>query len=585
MSIGKVFIHNDVLPLFERLTARLDGFAPIMNVYSEQKPKGPAAIHTPTLYPELNLPEGADGDWGEVARGIAHLLSSLDGVPELRSTSSGGSMTEIAQALNAELQIISAVQNKVKPKPNWTSGTPKKLFEIIQALDTETEKPQQIFCLTQLSRLVLDGHPEAEDFLKRARDELPSETDIAESTLELILQSDLQTAEGKALAASVLIKTLGFQAEQFYFQQSQFIPGNFEDRSFNYFPSMHKVREEFQTFRSWPAVWLKVQLPFALPVLEGIYKMDAFSVLVQHVRVINPRAGWRALHGMRIETMMNPSGLYSQSVVELFLPGEFGVDCKHPPGDVPYKNIFSYPDVIREAVLQLNNFIASLRVKTGRSDIPEVLPSDFNQFACKQFNAGGKCIRDLPSTTLEYLRLSNGPLSLRDELNLKPTHIESVNFGQELLESAKFHVASYNARRAVLDIAGAFDDFVARYLTPKLGNVKENTKDQFIQRYGDRLSADCTQEIEALETEESNDLARWPSVYKQLKLYRQRALDPQLDEEKVKSVKKTLSKRNDAAHGRIVSPSILDDLIKAIDALEQLIQTQKSFEEARDASS
>jgi hypothetical protein len=84
MTIGKVWIPEQVVALFQRLQAKLDGFAPFINIYADKLPNGPAALHQPSLYPELNIPAAQDGDWGEVARGIAHILSSLDGVPELR---------------------------------------------------------------------------------------------------------------------------------------------------------------------------------------------------------------------------------------------------------------------------------------------------------------------------------------------------------------------------------------------------------------------------------------------------------------------------------------------------------------------
>ncbi len=78
MASGKVWISENVVALFQHLQEKLDGFAPIINVFGEEKPYGSAALHKPTLYPELNVPAAKDGDWGEVSRGIAHLLSSLE---------------------------------------------------------------------------------------------------------------------------------------------------------------------------------------------------------------------------------------------------------------------------------------------------------------------------------------------------------------------------------------------------------------------------------------------------------------------------------------------------------------------------
>ncbi|WP_098418764.1 hypothetical protein [Marinobacter sp. LV10MA510-1] len=571
MAINKVWIHGQIIPLFQRLQEKLDGFAPFMNVYADEQPQGPAALHKPTLYPELNIPAERGGDWGEVARGIAHLLSSLDGVPELRVTSGTETDISIAKELNAELQIIAAAKEGLQPKPQWTYSAPGKLLEKILNPAPNTLDAARLFGLLQLHRLVLDGHPEAQATLEEARQKLPAETKAAESTLDAILSEDLRTPDGKAVAAEKLLQVLGFDPGCFYLQRSQHIAGVYDDRSLDYYPALRAIREEFESLRPLPGSWLRFQLPFALPVLEGIYRSEGVIAFVQHVRVINPRAGWKATQGMRLDSMMSPSGLYAQSVVELWLPGELKIDTAYPPGNVQYKNIETYPEALRVAVLRLNKFIMGLRAETGRSDIPEVLPGDLNQLAFKQFDSVGRLARNIPMANFEFLRVSAGAPMLKDEVRFKPHDVEHIGFGRELLESAKFHVSAYNTRRAVLDLAGAFEAFVADAITPRLVEMEVNTRDQFLRQYGAKLSAETCAEIKRVALEKSQDPPRMPPIHRQLKEYKRKGLRPAFDKWHLSRIQKIMSIRNDAAHGRPVSPEVLNDLIAAIEALECLI--------------
>ncbi|MFL1455754.1 hypothetical protein ACJO5Y_15070 [Marinobacter sp. GN3S48] len=571
MATGKVWIHGQVGPLFQRLQEKLDDNVPFINVYADERPRGPAALHKPTLYPELNIPADKGGDWGEVARGIAHLLSSLDGVPELRVTSGTQTDVAIAQELNAELQTIAAAKEGLQPKPQWTCGAPDNLLEKILNLAPGAMDAQRQFGLVQLHRLVLDEHPEAQAAIEKARQKLPVETRAAESTFNAILAEDLRTPAGKATAATKLVKALCFDPDCFYLQQSQYMAGVYDDRSLGYYPALQAIREEFDSLRPLPSSWLKFQLPFALPVLEGLYRSEGVVALVQHVRVINSRAGWKASQGMRLDSMMNPSGLYAQSVVELWLPGKLEIDAPQPPGDVQYKNIWVYPEALRVAVLRLNELIVGLRAETGRSDIPEVLPGDLNRLAYKQFDSTGRIARNIPVANFEFLRMSAGTPMLKDEVRFKPHDVQCPSFERELLESAKFHVSAYNTRRAVLDLAGAFEAFIAEVVTPRLGEMEENARGQFLRRYEAKLSAEARAEIEKVALGPDQDPPRMPSIHRQLKEYKRQGLDPVLNEQHLRRILKIMRIRNDAAHGRPVSPEILGDLIAAIEALDCLI--------------
>ncbi len=575
MSIGKVWISDKVVPLFQKLQDKLNGFPPFINVYSDVLPRGPASLHQPTLYPQINIPAEKDGNWGEVARGIVHLLSALDGVPELRVAGQDID-PRIAVDLNGELQNIAAAKEAVQPLPQWTPDAPNKLLEMILNPTPETLVAHTDFALIQLHRLVMDGHPEAQAALTEVQEKLPDKTKAVKATFESIISEDLRTPAGKALAAAKLLKFLNFDENSFYLQRSQHIFGIYDDRSLGYYPVIEALRADFEVLRPSPAVWLKFLLPFALPILEGIYQTENLTMFVQHVRISNPRAGWKASQGARVDSMMNPSGLYAQSLIELWLPGEISISFTQPPGDVYYKNVDTYPEVLRVATIRLNEFIAGLRSQTGRSDIPEMLPSDLNQLAYKQFDASGNVVRNVPSTNFEMVRMSMGAPALKGEVQREVHNVKRLSFASELLESAKFQVSAYNTRRAVLDLAGAFEAFIAESITPRIGDLSLNIRDQFLRQYNTKLSTKVREEIEKIMIG-SGDPSRMPTVHRQLKEYSRLNLEPVINQKNISKVLKIMSGvRNDAAHGRPVSPSKLNDIVLAIEALDALIRDQSA---------
>jgi len=270
--------------------------------------------------------------------------------------------------------------------------------------------------------------------------------------------------------------------------------------------------------------------------------------------------------------MMNPSGLYSQSVLEVWLPGQLSIEDAVPPSEVQHRNVASYPEAVRVATLRLNRLVAGLRAETGRTDIPEVVPSNLTQLAYRAIDAGGHVSREVPSLNLELLRVRSGPPQLADEIDVVPREIAPPSFARELLDSAKFHVITYNARRAILDVAGAFEAWVADVVTPKLGDVAVNTKKQFLRTYGPKLSAAARQEAEQLSVSPEQDPPRMPSVQRQLRDYQKAGHQPNIDPRLISRIQKVMNVRNDAAHGRPISPTVLHDLVPAIDALDELLR-------------
>lgn len=572
MASGKIFIHQSVVPRFLRLKEKLDGHIPIMNIWSNDKPSGIASLHKPSLYPELNVPadRSENGDWGSVARGIEHLLTSLNGVPEVRTSGHTEKDQGIAQDINSELQHISWAKAKLKPKPRWTDEAANRLLAGILNPPEGSLSSLRTFRLIQLQRLALDEHPGAGAALEESMRVLPDETKVAKDIFDRVLNEELQTAGGKARAASTLIRALGFDRNDFHLRQSKHIKGIWDDRSLTYFSELEELGKKFESLRPLPGSWLKFQLPFALPVLEGIYQCEGSIALVTHERVINPRAGWEPSEGMRIETMMNPSGLYAQSSVELWLPGELQIKSEMPPSDISYKNIYSYPEAIREAVLGLNRIILGLRFDTGRSDIPEVIPGDLNQVAFKQFNVSGKVTTSVPCANFEQVRVNTGSPRIENELSTTSNVLKPLSFPQELLESAKFHISAYNIRRAVLDFSGAFEAFISQNVTPQLLEIRENTRTQFLNRYGDKLSKAALEEISAIQMSD-DDPKRFPSIFKQLRKYEKSKLEPVISKKYLRLIYPVMEYRNDAAHGRPIETNVLDDLVVAAEALDCLM--------------
>jgi hypothetical protein len=73
---------------------------------------------------------------------------------------------------------------------------------------------------------------------------------------------------------------------------------------------------------------------------------------------------------------------------------------------------------------------------------------------------------------LEFVQIRTGPPSVSDEILQEPRDVKRVSFARELLDSAKFHITSYNARRAVLDLAGSFEAFVAEAEVARSAAIK-----------------------------------------------------------------------------------------------------------------
>ena len=266
---------------------------------------------------------------------------------------------------------------------------------------------------------------------------------------------------------------------------------------------------------------------------------------------------------------MDPAGLYAQTQVELILGGRLSIGDAVPPTQTIYANIDSYPEAVHVSVEALNQLAYKVRKETGRCDLPDIVPAHFSRIAFKQFDEDGNVERDIGSLSFELITATEGAPQVDTELRKSVVAVEPLSFSEQLLESAKSHVFQTNARRAVIDLAGAFEAFAAESLTTRLeANLSENTKQRFLRLYDQQLSESLCAQIQALN--QSGDNTQPPPIRRILKSYRQAKVEPQLDGDSLGKVMKVYEYRNDAAHGRPIPSTALHDLIQAIPALEDM---------------
>lgn len=567
MAIGKIEIREDLRPLMDRLRSSTGGYFPILNYQDENPHEGPSSLHVPSLFPQVSVPRTLDADWGEVAYGVSHLIRSFSGVPELRGFGNEPNPS-IALRIHSELEAIASTKDKVTPIP-YPIENLKSSFE--QYLKECKDDPAiHIYQGIRLLRLRMQQNPEADAAIDLLRATHSKEAEVAERIFNEVLSFDLNSAYGRARAARIVLQAIGVDMRSFFFHRYSFHPGTTDARSLDYFDRLEQVEQVFTTLISPPYTWLQVQLPFAIPTPEGLYTLDGAAVLLTHTRITNPRATWKGGTGIRIDEMTDPVGLYTQSHIQLRLAGEFSLAANPPAEDLIYKNLSRYPDVVHQAVLVLNTLINSIRRTSGRCDIPDVVPAHFNHIALRQTNPKGEVVRDILSLSLECVRLTAGVPKVDDEIVTDVRQIQPLPFWLQLLETAKLHVIQFNVRRAVLDFSGAFEAFVAEFLTPKVGDLGEDAKSKFLRIYRDRLPSDCAELIEKMAPSASRDQKLHPSIRQIIKRYRAIDAKPALDDAALGLILKVYTHRNEAAHGRPIPNTALEDVSKAIEVLDQV---------------
>ncbi|MCH8213478.1 MAG: hypothetical protein IIC54_05345 [Proteobacteria bacterium] len=567
MAVGPVWFPAELEPLLKQLSSRTGGFPPIMDTIDENEVELSSSLHKPTLYPSIVVPKQRDANWGAVARSLTHLSRSLDGIPELRALGTSEDQ-QIARDINSELEWIAVAKRGVDPKPNSIKNLPQQISNYLAKDHRGTLPAHKVYQALRLLRLRLEGDRRADKALDLIREALPDETSTAESIFEQVLAEDLDTAAGKERATKVILNGLSLDLSKFFFHEYRFGRGVTEIRSLDYYSCTEAVEREFWSLIKPPFAWLQMQLPFVVPVLEGAYRLQNAAVLLRHVAIQNPRATWQIGEGTSIEAIMDPAGLYAQSQIQLILAGRLRVDDFVPPKETIYENIVSYPEVVHAGVRALNDLVNALRQTSGRCDIPDIVPAHFNKIAFRQIDEQGVVEKDIPSLSFELVKVSAGPPRVENEVKPTAEDVSPPSFQMQLLESAKLHVFETNARRAVIDLTGAFEAFVAETLIAQTGDLSEYTKQRFLRLYEQQLSESLKTQIEALS--DNQDSKQPPSIYRVVKTYRRLEAEPKLEKELLDKVLKVYTYRNDAAHGRPIPDDALNDLIEAIPAFEKI---------------
>ncbi len=579
MAIGSVWFPESLSNLLGQIMSRLDGNLPIINVITDQKPDGPAAFHKPTFYPELNVPNGPEGDWGEVASGMFHVLLSLDGIPELLSYEP--QLAGIAREINCEIHQIAFNLSGIEPKPLHTANLIDTANELLKNSDNHIDGDKVMFTI-KLLRHQLAGHPQANDALTLLKNHIPDEFSQGRELFLKLISLPLKQPLGKDQACGLLIEGIGLNKNDFVLRSTRFFNGICEYRPIEYNQHLESAHRQFFEY-PFPYAWLQFKLPFAIPVIEGAYHLKEGMIFLRHHVVSNDNASWKSGENTIIDTLISPSGLYKQTTVEVLLPGRLAVNDTLPPNDnLVYKNLSSYPEAVIQATTLVNKFLTALRRKTGRCDIPEVIPSHFNQIVFKQFDERGETEKST-SLSFEYNIFTENPqLDSSDMVSTEVKIVEDITFYLELLETAKLHLLSYNLRRAVLDFCGSFENFVHTCLPLAVEKTKNNSKGIFLKRYKTKLDILNKSLVALIENiPEDNDKKTVAPIRVILEHHKKSGNLPVIDGDLLEHILKLFDYRNDAAHGRPITGLNPEDIEKAIESYETIITGEEMYLNAR----
>lgn len=569
MAASAVWFPLELSQLLHELYARTGGFPPIINTYSEKKGYGNSALNEPTLYPELNVPIDKDGDWGDVARGVVHLISSIDGVPALCVMSELENDKLITNEINSYFNHLYCSIKQIKPLPLATDSILVAVNQYI--VDHDNFLPSRgLFLVLQILRLRIDGNKYADESYELMAGAFPSVVEKGQLLFNKILTRDIGNPAGRSLAIVDVLKELEFDLGRFYFEEYKFARGSKQQHSLEYYIDIDKLKKDCFFFAGSPYGDIKFQLPFSLAVLEGVYQYDNSLLLIKHRPVVNPRASFVAGGNTRILPMLASHGLYAQTEIEILVKGYIDIDFKSPPQNEMHKNVFMFPSSIMEVSNVVNGFIRSIYWANNRCDVPEIVPYDFNNISFKQYDDRGNVVNDVPFLSLEFVRVDVGVPAVEKEMIKSLFNVDNLSYEKELLISAKRFLLANNLRRAVLDFSGAFESFVYKYIQPKLSKSSETTKDKFLKLYGRVLPADCVEHIQRASCDEERDIPF--VIFKIIKEYEKGKTLPLIDKGAKTSISKVFpSIRNLAAHGKPVDPKYIPEMVDAIDGLEKLI--------------
>ncbi len=567
-------IPVDVEKLLQEFSALSGGYPPIMSIESKLEVLASSSLHEPTLYPQIVIRKDGDTeDWGSMARSIKHLMRSMSGIPELCTHSDDlGQM--IAREINTELEWLACAKTNVAPMPTPIADIVEQMGRYLNNVKEETLPGHVTFRAFQLLRMKLEGDPQAMNALDVLRVKFPQNVVDAECAFGRIEDLELGTPSGKSAAAKILLDSFGIDSKSYFFRTYRFSRGVTDSKSFEYFRVLERVEHQFKKLHLGPSVWLRAELPFAIPIHDGYFVMQGAAILLRRRPVHNSRASWTPSGGMVIEEQMGASGLYETSIVEIRMGGVHDISADSPPGDLLYKNYFTYPPAVRKATSFLNKLISWLKVETKRCDIPDLIPGHLNNLSLKQLGNDGRVVRDIPYLSLELVRMTAGPKNTADEIAEAPTKIIEVPFWRDLIESAKLHLLQGNARRSVLDFCGGFEAFTDAYLASASSKL-ESRKDSFLRIYDAKLSQAAREEISRLDEKKCGDKKLPISIRRVVKEYVKSGKQPAFPNDAIQIVMKPFDYRNDAAHGREISATSLIDISNAISYLDEFAKNCK----------
>lgn len=569
--MARYWFPEEIEPIMKELIQLLGGHPPFIQYIDDANPAPTAGIHLPTYYPEIWIPHKNSADWTGVAFGLRHLILIMKGVPELRVHGNSADKA-IAADINSELHHIDAAKcYGALPRIHSTSLL-NEVRDYVESPHTDEIPAYRTFLSLRLQRLRLEGHPDADRAIKILGCFAPDALFQAILVMKYIDSINLSTASGYSQAAMKIVDLFNFDQRRFFFRTTQFGVGTHAMHSPSYFSTLDNLRKAFTSRQHYPGTWLKFQLPFAIPVPDGVYSLNGYGSLIRKVRVQNSRNRWTLSEDAVYDTIMSPRGLYYQTVVELSILDTPDFDDANPPEGDFYKNFTSYSTGVRKVVEFINNLIAAVRVSWSRCDVPEITPADLNELEIKQFDSSGSIIIHKAIYSTEYGHLSGGAPSIENEISSSPIELPQPSFWRELIESAKFHLLAMNPRRAVLDFCGGFEAFVDQYITPRLNKTSENTKDQFLRRYGPLLSDDLKSTIRNLSLPEAQDPVRHLPVRRLLDSYRHAHESISIDREKLGHILKVFDWRNVAAHGGEIDANVIQFVSNGIDGLEAIAQ-------------
>ncbi|MFL6543776.1 MAG: hypothetical protein ACJ8LM_01160 [Candidatus Udaeobacter sp.] len=157
-----------------------------------------------------------------------------------------------------------------------------------------------------------------------------------------------------------------------------------------------------------------------------------------------------------------------------------------------------------------------------------------------------------------------------EEISDHVQDIADAPFYDQLFQSAKKYILEMNARRSVLDLCTSFEAFLEQYIKPKLPeDISQDTKEKFLRLYGQKLDDEVRRKIMSLSSKD--DDKQPPGVGNLIKKYIQARCEPKIDRKKcVNPILAIYKYRNDAAHGRPIPESALEEVAAAIKAFEML---------------